>query len=151
MSADNKAQIEVYPLVSHRFKVNLGKGKLAGHFNSASGLEVGVEVVRYQDGLGLRCLQPGQEGFPKVTLKRGIVPNQGELYDWINSVSLGQYDKQDVEISLLDAKQNVKVTWTLENAFPVSLSGPSLDATGNEVAFEEVVLAGEGIKVHYAS
>lgn len=152
MSADNQATIaEIYPLVSHRFKVKLGTGKLEGRFSSVSGLEEGVELVKYQDGLGGRYQQPGQRGFPTVTLKRGIVPKQGELYDWMSNVALGQYDKQDVEISLLDAKDHVKLTWTVENAFPTRLTGPSLDATGNEVAFEEITLAGDGIHVHYVS
>ncbi|MGY2960141.1 phage tail-like protein [Pseudomonas sp. TE36184] len=152
MSAEKQATIaEIYPLVSHRFKVKLGKGKLEGRFSSVSGLEEGVEVVKYQDGLGGRYQQPGQSGFPTVTLKRGIVPKQGELYEWMSSVVFGQYDKQDVEISLLDAKDNVKLTWTLENAFPTKLTGPSLEATGNEVAFEEITLVGDGVQVHYAS
>ncbi|MBV4482643.1 phage tail protein [Pseudomonas khavaziana] len=152
MTADTKAKIaEVYPLVSHRFKVKLGKGKLEGRFSSVSGLEVGVELVKYQNGMGERFQQPGQEGFPTITLKRGIVPKQSELCEWMEGVVLGQFDKQDLDISLLDAKDNVKVTWTVKNAFPTKLTGPSMDATGNEVAFEELTLAGDAVSVHYAS
>jgi len=43
------------------------------------------------------------------------------------------------------------LTWTVSNAFPTKLTGPSLDATGNEVAYEELTLAGDSVLVHYAS
>ncbi|WP_046072375.1 phage tail protein [Pseudomonas synxantha] len=151
MSSDTKDKIaEIYPLVSHLFKVKLGKGKLEGRFSSVSGLEVGVELVKYQNGMGERYQQPGQEGFPTITLKRGIVPKQSELWEWMKGVVVGQFDKQDLDISLLDIKLNVKVTWTVTNAFPTKLTGPSMDATGNEVAFEELTLAGDRVSVSYA-
>ncbi|EDT41555.1 phage tail protein [Burkholderia ambifaria] len=151
MSADNRAKIaETYPLVSHRFKVKLGKGKLEGRFSSVSGLDVKLEWIKYQDGLGGRSTQPGQRDYPTLTLRRGIVPKQSELYDWLAGAAQAVYDKQDVEVSLLDAKDDVKVTWVLLNAFPTQISGPSLDASGNEIAYEEVMLVGDSVSVQYA-
>jgi len=39
------------------------------------------------------------------------------------------------------------MVWTAEKAFPVKIEGPSLKATGNEVAIESIEVAHEGLKI----
>ncbi len=39
------------------------------------------------------------------------------------------------------------MTWKATNCFPVKMEGPSLKATGNEVAIETLELAHEGLSM----
>ncbi|AIA46916.1 phage tail protein [Serratia sp. FS14] len=41
------------------------------------------------------------------------------------------------------------VTWNVMNAFPTKWTGPSLDATSNEVAFEELRLAADCLTLKF--
>lgn len=137
-----------YPLPTYRFSVTLGTEKMC--FSSVSGLDMGVELISYRDGCGGLFQMPGHPSLPTITLKRGIVPKGGKLYEWISRISLNQVDKRDLAISLTsESGDDVYVTWNVRNAFPTRLAGPSLDATGNDVAFEELTLAADGLTIKF--
>ena len=42
------------------------------------------------------------------------------------------------------------MTWKIANAWPVKVEGPSLNATGNEIAIETLEFAHEGMEVQAA-
>jgi phage tail-like protein len=93
---------------------------------------------------------PGQAQSVTLTLKRGVMPKNSQLYDWMNSISLNRVEKKDISISLTnEAGQELLVTWNVSNAFPTKLSAPSLDAASNEVAFEELSLAADRVTVNF--
>ncbi|KAK5801628.1 T4-like virus tail tube protein gp19-domain-containing protein [Linnemannia elongata] len=145
---DKKTMAAVYPLATYRFIVDLGRDEMA--CNAVSGLEQGVETIEYKDGLGGLFAMPGQAQTINVTLKRCIAPKNSQLYDWISSPLQNHVEKKDISISLTDeAGKELFVTWTISNAFPTKLSAPTVDATSNEVAFEEMSLVADRLTIKF--
>lgn len=148
MALDSKTMAATYPIPTYRFTVTVGKEQMA--FSSVSGLEQSVEKIEYKDGLGGLYQMPGQAQSVTLTLKRGVMPKNSQLYDWMSSISLNRVEKKDISISLTDeAGKELLVTWNVSNAFPTKLTAPSLDATSNEVAFEELSLAADRVTVNF--
>ena len=137
-----------YPIPVYRFTVTLGEESMA--FSEASGLDIGVETITYKDGLG-RIDMPGQTIDIDITLKRGLVRKKSQLYDWINAISLNLIDKRDITISLTDETASEPlVTWTVTNAFPKKLSGPSFNGSSNEASIESLELRADKVKITFA-
>ncbi|RQU52924.1 phage tail protein [Burkholderia cenocepacia] len=148
MAVDQKTMAATYPLPTYRFTVSVGKDQMA--FANVSGLEQSVEKIQYQDGMGGFYQMPGQVQPVTITLKRGIIPKQSQLYDWMNSISLNTVEKKDLSISLTDESgKTLLVTWNVVNAFPTKLTGPSMDAKGNEVALEELSLLADRVTINF--
>lgn len=128
-----------YPLTTHRFKVSVGSDDM--FFSNVSGLEIGHQTIEYKDGTGGWFQMPGQRDALNITLRKGIMPKQSQLYDWFASISLGTVEKKDVSISLTDESgSTLFVTWNIVDAFPTAMTQPSLDASSNEEVIEELSL-----------
>ncbi|QRR07660.1 phage tail protein (plasmid) [Burkholderia sp. MS455] len=148
MALDAKTMGNTYPIPTYRFVVSVGKDQMC--FSSVSGLDQSVQLVKYQDGCGNLYQMPGQVEPLTITLKRGVMPKQSQLYTWVNSITFNQVEKKDLSISLTNETGSVLlVTWSVMNAFPTKWTGPSFDATSNEVAFEEVSLAADRLSVQF--
>ena len=52
-----------------------------------------------------------------------------------------------MSIVLWDDAGNERVRWNLINCWPVKWTGPSLDATSNELAIETLEIVHEGVSV----
>ncbi|MGP3220868.1 phage tail protein [Serratia bockelmannii] len=149
MATAAKTMGSTYPIPTYRFVVSVGKDQMS--FSSVSGLDQSVQLVKYQDGTGNLFQMPGQIEPLTITLKRGVVPKQSQLYDWINGISFNRVEKKDVLISLTnETGSELLVTWNVMNAFPTKWTGPSLDATSNEVAFEELTLAADRLTLKFS-
>lgn len=135
-----------YPLPTYRFIVSLGGEDVP--FNNVSGLTITYDTIEYRDGTGAWFRMPGQRQTPSLTLRKGVFPGDSKLYEWINSISLNQVDKRDITISLTDEAGTVLLmTWNVSNAFPTSLSSPTLDAASNEIAVQEISLMADRITI----
>jgi hypothetical protein len=78
--------------------------------------------------------------FETVVLRRALTQST-ELYDWRRKIAGGRRDRRDVTIQQLDAAGGEIVNaWRLEGAWPCRWSGPAFDATGNDIAIEELEL-----------
>lgn len=76
-----------------------------------------------------------------VTIRRALDQSQA-LFTWRSAVVAGQPDTRDVMIQLLDSPLGQPVlTWILHDAWPLSWSGPVLDALAPGVALEQAELA----------
>jgi phage tail-like protein len=76
-----------------------------------------------------------------VTIRRALDQSQA-LFEWRSAVVAGQPDTRDVTIQLLDSPGGQPVqTWILHDAWPLSWSGPVLDALVPGVALEQAELA----------
>ncbi|BAW08240.1 phage tail protein [Nocardia seriolae] len=116
-----------------------------------SGLELGVDTIEYKDEFGNRFQMPGQRQSVNLTLRRGLLPADSPLYEWLNTVALNVVEKRDCTISLTDESgETPLVTWTVSDAFPVKLTVPNLDSSTNEVTVEEVSLLGSSVKVEFS-
>lgn len=136
-----------YPIPVYRFVVSVGGESMA--FSEVSGLDIAYETITYKDGLG-KIHMPGQQSDINITLKRGLVKQKSQFYDWIKAISLNQIDKRDITVSLTDATgQKPVVTWSIGNAFPKKLTAPSFNGGSNEVAVEQLELMADTITIQF--
>lgn len=135
--------------------VNGSSGESAG-FSKVSGLKQTVEVISYREG-GFNDTThklPGQTTFDAITLERGLSKDTTFL-NWIQEIyteglinNQGSNDgfRKDLTITLKDKAGAPVYTWTCMNCWPSEKSVADLDAAGNDVLIESLVLQTEGIK-----
>lgn len=124
-------------------------------FTEVTGLDSENTPIEYREGAdrtaALRQL-PGIEKYPPVQFKRGITGSTA-LWDWRKEVRDGGTSyppARTVTIKLLDEKHDRNapaMTWTLTNAWPSKLTGPSLSAKGNEFAVEQLDVVHERLDI----
>lgn len=125
-----------------------------GGFREASGLDSSQDPVEYREGnegaLTVRKL-PGLVKYSNITLKWGVLVDDPELFAWRRGIMEGKIVKdklrKNLSIILLDdtGKDEVR-RWNIREAWPTKWTGPSFNATGNEVAIETLELAHEGVE-----
>ena len=118
-------------------------------FCACDGLELRREIIRARDGAeptNVRLL-PGAESFGNVILRRGMT-SSFDLWDWWERVRRGEAARATCDIVVLspDLAQE-RVRFRLHRCLPVKLTGPALNAAGNDIAIESLELACEGIDV----
>lgn len=118
-----------------------------GFFTEVTGLSSENEVVEFRDGNDPNVVRklPGVLRFGDVTLKRGVTAD-GSLWQWRHLVEVGNVAqaRATARIILLDRGTPV-ARWTIANAWPSKISAPDLNAKGNDVALETLVLSHEGL------
>jgi phage tail-like protein len=141
------------PYTQFNFLVDFGAdtGSVDAGFAEVTGLDVGVEVLEYRNGnskVNAPIKINGLTRVGDVTLKRGLIGSL-TLWEWFRDVSAGIPDAtRDVVIQLLSEDRSDPVmTWKLVRARPVRhVSGP-LNASGADLAIEELVLAYERLEL----
>ncbi len=136
-----------YPIPVYRFVVSFGEESIA--FSEVSGLDIGVETITYKDGLSKKHM-PGQKTDVNITLKRGLVRQKSQFYDWISSISLNLIDKKDITVSLTNETGDTPlVTWKVFNAFPKKLTAPSINGSSNEASVESLELLADDVQMEF--
>ncbi|WNZ08071.1 phage tail protein [Streptomyces sp. 11x1] len=138
----------VDPYFGYNFTVELDGMTRAG-FRECSGLENSQNQAEYREGTDANLAPrkiPGLNTFNDITLSRGVT-NDSKLWEWRQRVMKGTVERHNVSVTLLDQQGNPKVTWNLFECWPKSWTGPSLNATSDEIAVEQVVLACERMEV----
>jgi phage tail-like protein len=154
----------INPYAAFNFVVSIEEAQIGG-FMEASGLDGENAVIEYREGQDQKGetggafvrKQPGLERYPNITLRRGIT---GVLTLWtelrrkIRNAEKGpQLSTQlnpaspFMKIELHNEKHQPVVTWKLHNAWVSKLSGPSLNAKGNEIAIESIEVVCERIEL----
>jgi phage tail-like protein len=133
------------PYSAFNFVVEIGGQQIAA-FQEVSGLDSENTPIEYREGADamntVRKL-PGMEKYPNLTLKRGITGSTA-LWDWRKEVRDGGAlfpPTRDVSILLQDEKHETVYKWKLTRAWCCKLTGPQLNAKGNEIAIETMELA----------
>lgn len=148
MATASEQIASAYPIPTYRYRVTVGNEEMA--FSAVSGMEIAHETITYKDGMGGKYYMPGQLAPVNISLKRGVVKSKSQLYEWIKSISLNQVEKKDISISLTnESGSELLITWNVANAFPTKLTAPSLDATSNEVAIEEMSLMADNVTIQF--
>jgi phage tail-like protein len=134
----------VDPYKNFNFLVSI-EGITAG-FSEVYGLDTWVDVIEYREG-GDNIIRklPGLIKYANITLKRGVTQSL-ELHNWFRAIVNGQNDRRDGSIKLLDDAKVEVTRWNFSNAFPIRYEGPRLNAKGNDVAIETLVLCCEGLE-----
>ena len=130
-----------------RFIVQI-EGMATGVFAEVSGIGIETEVLEFRDGgsSDVRKL-PGRTKWPPIVLKRAFTEDTA-LYDWATmNAATGNVVKRSVIVTILDPNDKPIRRFHLENAWPAKWEGPTLKASGNEVAMETIELAHEGLSL----
>jgi tail tube protein gp19 len=76
-----------------------------------------------------------------IVLRRALSQST-ELYDWRRNILRGKADRREVTIHQLgSAGGEIVNSWRLDGAWPCRWTGPSFNASANDVAIEELELA----------
>jgi phage tail-like protein len=137
-----------YPLSKYHFHVEWG-GKRIG-FTEISGLSIEFTVIEHRDGSSPEysaVKMPGMRKFTNIVLKRGLVKDDKDFIDWVNTIQLNAVERRDLVISLLDETHSPVMAWKIKNAWPCKYQVSDFNASGNEVMIETIELAHEGLQV----
>ncbi|MEO8938431.1 MAG: phage tail protein [Burkholderiaceae bacterium] len=136
------------PFRGFKFRVEIDGLQRAG-FREASGLDSSQDAIDYREGddktVTIRKL-PGLKKFSNIVLKRGITDDV-DLWKWRKQVMDGKIKdaRKNGSIILMDDEGNDKVRWEFVDAWPTKWTGPTFNATGNEVAIDTLELVHEGL------
>jgi phage tail-like protein len=131
------------PYRSFNFLVEIDGITEAG-FRECSGLDASTDPVDYREGADPNHVRKltGLNKFTPITLKRGITDSD-KLWKWRQTVVDGKADRRNLSIVLLNEAREEKWRWNIRNAWPSKWTGPSLNATSNEVAIETLEITHE--------
>ncbi len=143
------------PYVQFNFQVDLNlpgmvPGQASGGFQEISGIGMEVTVSEYRNGNdrdnGTRKIT-GLNKASDVTLKRGVI-GALPLYSWLDDIRNGnQRAFRDVTITLLSENREPVLEWRLLRARIIKYTCGPLNAKGNDVAMEEMVLSPERLEM----
>jgi phage tail-like protein len=133
-----------YPLPAYNYRVTINGSEFMS-FSDVSGLEMNYEYVLYRHGfswvMGDNLIRAQRKPI-NVTLKRGVVKQRKDLYNWLKSA-----DKKDIRIELCDEQGEAIVSWEVSRALPFRLDAPSFSASSNDVAFESLELIAHDLRI----
>ncbi len=116
-------------------------------FTECSGLESTTEVIETRSGGDSTTVYklPGKTSYADITLKWGITSST-ELMTWRQNVINGVIARQNGSVVLYDLTNQTEVArWDFFAAWPTKWDGPSLNAKGNDIAIDTMVIACEKI------
>ena len=133
------------PFRAHSFTVEIDGIARAG-FRECSGLDTSQDPVDYREGNDPPTMRrlPGLVKYANITLKWGMT-DDAELWEWRRRAIEGKVERKNGSIVLLDETGQEQLRWNFREAWPVKWTGPSFNATGNEVAIETLELVHEGV------
>ena len=142
------------PYVQFNFLVDLGTGNTDGPeagFQEVSGIGMEVTVSEYRTGNARENSVMKITGMNKstdVTMKRGVIGSLN-LYQWLNDIRNGNQNAlRNVTVQLQNEDHTqVVATWKLMRARIIKHTSGPLNAKGDDVAMEELVLAYERLEM----
>lgn len=134
------------PYRGYNFRIEID-GIDRGGFREASGLDSTQDPVEYREGTeGLTPRKlPGLNKYSNISLKWGTTED-AELWDWRKKNMDGQIERKNGSIILMDDTGEEKVRWNFREGWPTKWTGPSFNATSNDVAIETLEIAHEGVE-----
>ena len=134
------------PFRAHHFIVELDGIARAG-FRECTGLDTRQTPVEYREGKDAHTVRklPGLVTYTNITLRWGM-SDDTQLWDWRKKAMDGKIERKNGSIVLIDEDGTEKTRWNFREAWPVTWSGPSLNATSNDVAIEALEIAHEGVE-----
>ena len=134
------------PFRGFNFKLEID-GISRNGFRECSGLDASTDVAEYREGTekgNTARKLPGLNKYSNITLKWGIT-DDASLFDWRKKVIDGKVERKNGSIVLMDEAGDEKVRWNFVNAWPSKWTGPTFNATANEVGIETLEIAHEGV------
>jgi len=116
-------------------------------FQMCSGFDSTIDVIEHREGgenTTPRKL-PGLTKYSNISLKWGMTDDT-DLYNWHRQAVLGNVERKNGSIVIIDDQGNENARWNFFNAWPTKYDGPDLDAEKSEVAIETLELTNEGVE-----
>jgi len=143
------------PYKNFKFRVTLDGQPVAG-VSKVSGLKRTTEVVTHRDGgdLSTKRHSPGVTNFEPVTLERGITYDETFEF-WASRVYSVEGDggmslatfRKDIVIELYNLQGTKVRAWKVYRCWVSEFTAvPELDANGNAIAFESIIVQNEGFE-----
>jgi len=138
-----------------RFRVTVAEINL-GLWSGCKGLEVKLAVKKVTSGgdYSTEQILPEQVSYSNIKLQRAVHPTdsitvknwlQEKVTQWMNWSGSGDiYPGGTATITLYGAQGTKVMEWDLTGVYPVSWSGPELEANKKDVAIETLELAHQG-------
>ena len=138
-----------------RFRVTVDEINL-GLWSGCKGLEVKLAVKKVTSGgdYSTEQILPEQVSYSNIKLQRAVHPTdsitvknwlQEKVTQWMNWNGSGDiYPGGTATITLYGAQGTRVMEWDLAGVYPVSWSGPELEANKKDVAIETLELAHKG-------
>lgn len=133
------------PYRGYNFLVELD-GVERASFRECSGLDTSQDPIDYREGTDSFTTRrlPGLVKYSNIILKWGITDDT-ELWDWRQSAMDGKVERKNGSIVLLDDTGAEALRWNFREGWPSKWTGPTFNATGNEVAIETLEIVHEGV------
>ena len=121
------------------------------HFMECSGMKSTTEVFEIQEGgVNDRVHKlPGQSRWENIQLRYGVTSDTS-LLGWRNEILQDQFSSDNFRNGSIIMKNNAMETvrkYNFKSAWPVAWEGPSLSASGSELAVEMLEIAHHGIEI----
>lgn len=137
------------PLVGFYFAVEFKAAGVFGTFRECTGLGSENEVAEDKhvvlEGKHGISKQPGRLKWENIELKRGITSDL-TMWKWRKKIQEGKVNeaRSDGSIVLFNQAHMPVANWAVNMAWPSKLTGPALNAGGNEIAVEQLTIVHEG-------
>ena len=118
-------------------------------FLEVSGLEVEADNISYRHGNdpSFGTIQmPGVKKSGNLILKKGDFANEDLYQSLISKIALNTYKRMTVVIRLLDENAEPRITWQINNAFPLKYSSTDMNSESSEAAIESIEFSHQGIQ-----
>ena len=131
------------PYRGFNFLVEIDNITEAG-FQECSGEDTATDPVDYREGTDPNHVRKltGLNKYGAITLNRGITDSE-TLWEWRQNIVDGNIDRRNISIVLLDEARQEKWRWNLSRAWPSKWTGPTFNATSNDVAIEQLEITHE--------
>lgn len=115
-------------------------------FTEITGLETELHVIEYRNGNEDHTVRkvPGLKSQTNLVCKKGSTGHH-QFWDWIKSALDGDVQRRDGSVILRDENQQDVMKWNFSRAWPCKYTGPTFNATNNEIAMESVEFCFEAI------
>lgn len=136
------------PYLDFQFVVEIDSVIVAG-FSEVTGLSVELETEEYEEGgiNGYTHTFPKRFSYSNLTFKKGLTDTEN-LWGWVRKAVLGEAERQNGRVIMLDNTGQQARGWEFIDAYPVRWEGPDLAADGGRVAMETLEITHEGLRKH---
>ncbi|RMF04537.1 MAG: hypothetical protein D6768_03035 [Chloroflexi bacterium] len=158
------ARAKLDPLVECFFDLEIsynGKQIAQAYFHSLTGGEMSIALIEhnvvYQSGNSTTLYIPGPTSFEPITLYQGVTSDI-TFWNWWTDVTKGKKVRRNATIKAFGGYTREKVQgeqtdpppqmaqWSLENVWPLSISGFSFDLDSDQAFIAQITLVAESIE-----